>query len=513
MPKFRLVNDIHDALRRIAVAACRVTLAAVLGVTLSFGVAKAETVLRLSHGLGQGGAENMDAHGTNAFYIMNQLVHERLTRTDKTGAASPYLATSWSIADDGLALIMELRKGVKFHDGSDFDSADVVYTINRVLDPEFDSPNRSTIKSVDGIEALGSHTVRLNLNQPDADLPIALTEWKMIMIPEGSGDTIGQTGIGTGPFRMTRLDAEGTSEAAAFAGYWGQKAGVDRVEVIAIPDSEARIQAMLAGQIDYIESLTAQQKPLFQNNPKFKTQTFATGEWKGIIFLVDRAPFDDPRVRKAVRIAVDRQEMSDLVAGPGGGVVVCDHPVWTGDAYQADIDCPQDIAEAKRLLAEAGYPAGIEFDLHTSDKDPHWSTMAEVYQEQVADAGIKVNIVMAPADGYWNDVYKVETVFQTWWWQRSAGVILNLGWRSDSSWNENNWNSSVFDANLDAAAAEADFEKRKALYGDLQRELYEEGGSLIPFFFNITRAYGANVDGFLPIEEASLQWELITKTE
>ena len=161
------------------------------------------------------------------------------------------------------------------------------------------------------------------------------------------------------------------------------------------------------------------------------------------------------------------------------------------------------------MLAEAGYPDGIEFTLYSSDKDPHWSTMAEVCQEQVADAGISVNLVMAPADGYWNDVYQVETVFQTWWWQRSAGVILNLGWCSDSSWNENNWNNAEFDA----AAGEPDFEKRKALYGMLQQQLYEEGGSLIPFHFHITRAYTANVDGFQPIEEASLRWELITKSE
>lgn len=500
-------------LRGIVGTGGRAALAGVLAATLFAGAAMAESVLRLSHGLGRGGAETMDAHSVDAFYIMNQLVHERLTRTDETGAAAPYLATSWSISNDGLALTMELREGVKFHDGSDFDAADVVYSINRVLDPDFDSPNRSTIKSVDSIEALDSHTVRFNLNQPDADLPIALTEWKMVMIPEGSGDTMATSGIGSGPFRMTKLDPEGTSEVVVNDDYWGQRAAVDRVEVIAIPDSEARIQALLTGQIDYIEALTAQHKPLFENNPKFQTQTIPTGEWKGIIFLVDRPPFDDPRVRKAVRIAVDRQEMTDLVAGPGGGTVVCDHPVWAGDAYQADIDCPQDIAEAKRLLAEAGYPDGIEFSLYSSDKDPHWSTMAEVYQEQVADAGIAVNLVMAPADGYWNDVYQVETVFQTWWWQRSAGVILNLGWRSDSSWNENNWNNAEFDANLDAAAGEPDFEKRKALYGMLQRQLFEEGGSLIPFHFNITRAYAASVDGFQPIEEASLRWELITKSE
>lgn len=514
MRKYWQGNDIHIALRRVAVAAGRVALAAVLGVALSAGIAKAESVLRLSHQLGEGGAENMDAHGSNPFYVMTQLVQERLTRTDKTGAASPYLATSWSIADDGLALTMELRRGVKFHDGSDFDSADVVYTFKRVLDPEFDSSARPLLEAIDSVEAMGSHTVRFNLNRPDADLPIALAEWKLTMIPEGSGDTIATSGLGTGPFRMTRLDPEGTSEVVAYEDYWGQRAGVDRVQVIAIPDSEARIQAMQAGQIDYIEALTVQQKPLFENNPKFKTQTFPTGEWKGIIFMTDREPFDDPRVRKAVRIAVDRQEMGELVAGPGGYTVACDTPVWSGDPYHADIDCPQDIAEAKRLLAEAGYPDGIEFDLHTSDKDVHWVSSAEVYQNQVADAGIKVNIVMAPAAGYWNDVYKVETVFQTWWWQRSAGAILSRGWRRRAgSWNESHWNYAEFDAKLDAAAGEADFTKRKALYGDLQRELYEEGGSLIPFHFNITRAFAANVDGFLPIEEASLQWELITKTE
>ena len=513
MGETQLQNDVCNPLRRAAVTAGRITLASVLGATLLTSAAGAETVLRLSHGLGSGGAETMDPHGTNAFYIMNQLTQERLARTDETGAATPYLATSWQFAEDGLSLTMRLREGVKFHDGTDFDSADVVYTINRVLDPEFDSPNRSTIKSVQSITALDSHTVQFNLNQLDADLPLALTEWKLTMIPEGSGDTIGKTGTGTGPFRLTRLDPEGTTEAVAFEDYWGPRAAVDRVEVIAIPDSEARIQALLTGQIDYIEALTAQHKPLFENNPRFKTQTIRTGEWKGIIFLVDREPFTDPRVRKAVRIAVDRQEMTDLVVGPGGGTVVCDHPVWAGDAYQAEISCPQEIDEAKRLLAEAGYPDGIEFDLHTSDKDPHWSTMAEVYQDQVADAGIKVNIVMQPADGYWNDVYKVETVFQTWWWQRSAGVILNLGWRSDSSWNENNWNSPEFDATLDKAAGEPDFDKRKVIYGELQRQLYEEGSSLIPFHFNITRAYGANVDGFQPIEEASLRWELISKTD
>ena len=268
-------------MRRAAVAAIRVSSAAVLGVALSVGVAQAEKVFRMSHSFQHGGAENLDPHGINTFGSMTRSMYDRLTRTDETGAPAPYLATSWSVSDDGQALTMELREGVKFHDGSDFDSADVVYTFERVLDPEFDSPNRAFLKSVESVEALGSHTVRFNLSKPDADLPIALTEWKMVMIPEGSGDTIAETGIGTGPFRLGRIDEEGTSELIAFEDHWDGRAGVDRIEIIAIPDSEARVQAALAGQIDLISPLTPQQKPLFENNPKFKVQTFPDRRMEG----------------------------------------------------------------------------------------------------------------------------------------------------------------------------------------------------------------------------------------
>jgi peptide/nickel transport system substrate-binding protein len=148
-------------------------------------------------------------------------MQERLTRTDLSGAAGPYLATSWSFADDGMTLAMELRQGVKFHDGTDFDSADVVYTFNRLLDPEFDSSLLSLLKAVDSVEAAGSHTVNFNLNKPDADLPTAMTEWKMNMFAEGSADTIAETGNGTGPFKLSVLDIEGTSEMVPFDGYWG----------------------------------------------------------------------------------------------------------------------------------------------------------------------------------------------------------------------------------------------------------------------------------------------------
>ena len=111
-------------------------------------------------------------------------------------------------------------KGVKFHDGSDFDAADVVYTLEHVRDPEFDSPAASTIGMVDTIEAVDRLTVKMTLKAPYADLALQLMDYRMRMIPEGSADTIGTTGIGTGPFILETLDPEGTTSLKANPDYW-----------------------------------------------------------------------------------------------------------------------------------------------------------------------------------------------------------------------------------------------------------------------------------------------------
>ena len=206
----------------------------------------------------------------------------------------------------------------------------------------------------------------MTLKAPYADLALQLMDYRMRMIPEGSADTIGTTGIGTGPFILVTFDPEGTTSLKANPDYWEGPPGVETIEIIGIADAQARVQAMLAGQIDMLGfgDLSGQQLLLFKNNPKFKVYAIRTGDWMGIVFRTDTEPFIDARLRKALRIATDRQALVDLVLGPDGGIVSCDHPVWTGDQYRASFDCPPQIDEAKRLLAEAGYPDGIGIRHH-----------------------------------------------------------------------------------------------------------------------------------------------------
>ena len=492
----------------------RIFIAAAVIAALPITLAYAQSgTFRQSHDLGFGGKENADPINPERFWQVTEKTMNRLVRPGPTGEPSPDLAVSWSASDDASVWTFKLREGVKFHDGSDFDSGDVVDLLKRIKDPELDAPVASVLAIMDSVEAIDPLTVKITLSAPHADFSLLLMDYRIRMTPEGSGDTIGKTGIGTGPFILKTLDPEGTTILKANPDYWEGAPGIETVEIISIPDSQARVQALLGGQIDMLRHISGQEKALFENNPKFKLQSVATGDWRTIAFRTDTWPFTDARVRKALRIATDRQAMIDLVLGPGGGVVACDNPVWSGDQYRAPFDCPQQIDEAKRLLAEAGYPDGIEIDVVTSDLRALWIDMVQVYQQQVAKAGITVNLVKAPADGYWNEVWMKLPAVTSSWGQRPADQIFNEAYRGGASWNETFWNQPEFDEMLDQARHELDFEKRKLLYHDLQRALYEEGGSFIPFHMNQVVVTSARVSGLDPVFDDGVRYHLVNLSD
>lgn len=478
---------------------------------VSAGGASAETALRFAHPVGQGGAESMDPISEPRFYYAILAVQDTLVRIGPDGTPESDLAISWEASADATDWTFKLRESVKFHDGTDFDAADVVAQFGRIKDPKNESPLASALALVDSVEAVDDHTVTFHLNSGHADFPLLLTDYRVRMTPSEASADIAKTGIGTGPFKLETLDPEGTTVLVANPDYWDGAPKVNKIEIIGIPDAQARVQAMLGGQIDWLWSVSAQQVPLFATNPDFATQTYSSGDWKGIAFDAQEKPFDDVRVRKALRMVVDRQAMANQVAGPDGGTVSCDDPVAPRDQYRADLSCPADVEGAKALLAEAGYPDGIDIEISTSDLDEHWVNMAEVYQQQAAAAGINVTVKMEPADGYWSDVWMKRPAFFGWWSLRPADQILNEAFRCEASWNESRFCDRSFDAKLDAARKSLSLEERRKLYGELQATLWEEGATLIPFHFNVTRVLAKGVSGFEPIDDQYLRWNLIAK--
>ena len=463
---------------------------------------------RQAHEVGFGAASDVDPISRGRVFTVTEKIMSRLVRPGLDGKPAPDLALSWSSNANATEWTFKLREGVKFHSGKPFTSADAAYSLRRVQDPKLDSPARASISMVKSIETPDAQTLKLVLAAPYADMPLVLTDYRLMIIPDGSGDTIKATGTGTGPFKLEKFDAQGTTVLVANNDYYDGAPGVARVEIIGIPDGQARFQALMGKQIDLLQNISKQQRQLLERASGFGVQEVPTGNWRGIVFRTDMKPWDDPRVRRAVRLAVDRKAMMDLAAG-GAGVVGCDTPVGPKDQYRSTKSCPQDIAKAKALLAEAGYPNGIDLELPVATLQAEWPAMAEAFQQQVAPAGFRVKIAQVPTDGYFNQIWMKRPVSMTRWNDRPADAILNEAYRGGAKWNESFFKDAKFDALLDAARSELNFEKRRTKYIEAQDYLWENGGTLVGFHAVIQVGHTARVKNLDAVENFGIRWHKI----
>jgi peptide/nickel transport system substrate-binding protein len=229
---------------------------------------------------------------------------------------------------------------------------------------------------------------------------------------------------------------------------------------------------------------------------------------------IDMPPFDDVRVRQAIRLVADRQAMVDLILN-GAGRVSCDTPVDPADPYRWEPEggCPQNIEGAKALLAEAGYADGLELTLYTSDVLPNLVPMGEVFQQQAAAAGINITLEVAPADTFFSETAVKEAFITTGWLGRPTDEILNLVFRSTSPLNEAKFVNEAFDKLLDEARQAQDLAKRTKFYQDAQQLIATEGGHMIAMHINEITIVSNAVANFPARTVEHIEWYEITKSE
>ena len=467
---------------------------------------------RHAHAVGFGAQSSLDPAASGRLLSVIEKIQSRLVRPDRDGSPAPDLATRWFPDETGTVWTFHIREGVRFHDGRPLRAADVVYSIARVIDPDFGSPARAAVKMVEAVEATGPLTVRMTLTSAFADFPLQLMDPRLRIIPEGSGDSIGQTGIGTGPFRVKKFDPDGITVLTAYQDYWEGAPRLARIEVIGVPDAQARLQAVLSGQLDMERGIAPVLRRALDKSLRYQLLEIPTGNWMGLSFRNDVPPFDDVRVRRALRLVVDREEMLQL-ALDGGGVISCDTPVAPNDQYRAEMDCPPDLERARALLAEAGYAGGLDIRIHVSSLDPSWPVIGVAFQEHAAKAGIRVTLVNAAADGYWSNVWMKKDAFTTSWGERPANQVLNEAFHSQSRWNESHYSDPTFDRILEEARAELDFPRRRALYHKAQQHLAETSGTLIPFHVTQLVVLSGRVTHFDPVRNDALRWHLVAVTD
>lgn len=445
---------------------------------------------RLSHN--RPAAAGLDPHeGANPLNEAFYFVYDRLARPVGDGTLEPALAESWEPDETATRWTFRLRPGVRFHDGKPFSSRDVVYTIRYALESSEGITRGAADVDPDGIETPDDLTVVLPLREPNVDFPLVIAQ-DFHMLSADDADRA-RNGIGTGPFRLERLDAANVTVLVANDDYWAGPPALERIELYALADEEARTNALLAGQMDFVVNVGFA-APAVEQNPELVVQDVPAGSWNPMNMRADAPPFDDPRVRLAMKLVIDRPTMVQAVL-QGRGEPAYDNPIWPRDPYALTATRERDVAGARALLAEAGYRDGLATTLHTSTAYPEWTPMSVTYQQMAAEAGIDVELIQVPADGYFESVVRVESFTLGAWSQRPAPMILPDIFASDGPNNRTFWSNVEFDALLVQAKGEVDLARRRTLYQEAQRILMDEGATIVPFFGNDARGLSRRVSG------------------
>ncbi len=398
-----------------------------------------------------------------------------------------------------------LRDGLKFSNGNDVTVDDVIYSFKRMLDPDLKVYGGSALRSIldiSGVTKVDDHTVNIKLKQKVANFTENLCAYTTTLVPKGyeafKGDVTTQ--VGTGPYMLKAFEIGKQSVHVKNPYYWDTgKPHFDEVHIIDFADEAALINALLADQLDCIQDISASSVASVTAASGYAVLNSPGGGWLPIVMAVDQEPFTDVRVRQAMRLIVDRDAMVEQVIG-GFGRVANDlyaplDPTYLKSAPQRK----QDIAGAKKLLADAG-KSDLNIDLFAPDDTAGLPQLIQVFAEQAKAAGITVNAKVLPGSEYWGDQYLKRTFATDFWGTRNFLAQVAAGSLKDSSpYPGDHWppEGSTFKADYEAALAEGDEGKRKTLTDKMQQELYDTGGLIIPFFNNGLDAYNKRVQGLV----------------
>jgi peptide/nickel transport system substrate-binding protein len=400
--------------------------------------------------------------------------------------------------------VVRLKEGVMFSDGKPVRAEDVIYSFQRMLDPDKavfgGGALRAGLLDPTGVTKVDDRSVDFKLKQLAANFSEFLCAYTTAIVPEGyerfAGDPTNQ--IGTGAYKLQEFEVGVQSIHTRNEYYWETgKPYFDEVHIIDFADSDAMVNALLADQLDCCQDIPATAVDTLKNQD-FGVLNAAGGGWLTIFMAVDQEPFTDVRVRQAMRLIVDRQAMVDQVLG-GYGSIANDLFSPLDAAYIGD-ELPQreqDIEQAKQLLADAGM-SDLEIELFAPNDTAGLPELVQAFATMAQDAGINVKPVIMDGS-YWGDEYLKRTFGVDYWGTRNFLPQVASSSLPTAPYPDDHWPpaGSTFIEDYNAAVAEVDLAKRKPITDKMQTELYETGGLIIPFFQNQLDGFNLRVKGLV----------------
>jgi peptide/nickel transport system substrate-binding protein len=430
-------------------------------------------------------------------FAVNMTWGEMMVDVSPTGEIVPRIAEEISANADATEWKFKIRSGVEFHDGKTLTAEDVVATLKRHTDENAQSGALGIVQGISEMIAEGD-MVTLKLASANADLPFLLADYHLVIQPGGGVDNPA-AGIGAGAYKVVVHEPGVRIGFEKHANYWDTTGYADQAEIIVINDNTARTSALQSGQVQMINRVDPKIVELLAGAPGMSIRSAAGRGHYVFIMHCNTAPFDNADLRMALKLAINRQEMVDKILGGLGSVgndfpINAAYPLFDSSIPQREYD-PVAAAEAYKKSGHDGSPIILRT---AQGAFPGAVQAAELFQQSAAAAGIPLEIVREPDDGYWTDVWNKQPFCASYWGGRPVqDQMYATAYLTSAEWNDTKFFNEAFDALLMQARGELDQEKRKAQYAEMANILRDEGGLILPMFNDFVSAVRDEVGGWI----------------
>ncbi|MFM0050916.1 ABC transporter substrate-binding protein [Caballeronia grimmiae] len=499
----------RELLRHASVLGIALTAGGLFGMPMARaqGAGKPGATIRVAHMTPAGAVDPLTVTDAAGLVLINQTGEFLIDDDRETLTLRPALALSWSSNATGDVWTFKLRPNVKFHDGQPMTAKDVAATFNRLADPGAGSAALSVLKGVlskNSAKVIDDHTVEFHLDAPNGNFPyyVSSDNYNAVILPANFTGSYEKSFIGTGAFKLEKYTPKVGASFVRNPDYWGDKALPDRVNFSFYADHQAQLLAMQGRQADVMGDFTVQGGVSLLTNSQYKVLGAKSSSHRQIHMRCDTGAFKDKRVRQALALAINREV---IVKGlfRGRAVVGNDSP-FAPVFPSSDLTVPQrklDIAQAKKLMSEAGVANGFDITL-TTEKYMEIPDLAVVVQNAAKAIGIRITLKVESQDLY----YGSGTFGKSDWLDSPLGitdyghrgvpnVFLNAPLTSGGTWNAAHFKNADYDKLVAQFVAALDVASQKKVSGQIQRLLLDETPVIIPYFYDQLIVTRASVSG------------------
>ncbi|HEY2876350.1 MAG TPA: ABC transporter substrate-binding protein [Reyranella sp.] len=422
-------------------------------------------------------------------------VRGNLVELKPDGSLRGEAAESWSASKGATVWTFKLRKDVEFSNGKTLSAEDVIASLNHHRGDQSKSGAKGLFSAVSDIKADGNDTVVITLSQGSVDFANSLTDHHVNIMQAKDGKADWQSGIGIGPYVIEAFEP-GVRALLKRAPNSYKKAWLDSAEMIGVADVVARQAALTSNRVDLINRADLKTVQLLGKRPGLKIEESAGRLHYSMPMDTTAEPFRNKDLRLALKYAIDREAILKTIFN-GHGKVGNDQPITPAYPFHNPNLAARtyDLDKAKFHLKKSGVDGTVPIGIHTADASFNGAVdLCVLYQQQAAKAGISLNVIREPGDGYWQNVARKKPWYTSFWSGRATeDTMFTVAYSAASPLNDTHWKNDDFDKLLAAARVEADEAKRRQMFYDLQTLVSDEGGALVPVFANSVYAMTTKV--------------------